>query len=130
MRVLLLFFLFILSSQAFACECEFFSEEDKYIQADAVFTGQTIKEPEFAHSALWSYFKILDTSKVNDEAKPFFTDEKLQADKGLLLIQSYNNCAYLFEEGSTYIVYAVVESTEDGDEYLSTNICTGTKELE
>ena len=130
MRVLVFLLLMFLAAPALACECEFYQEQDYIYHADAIFIGSLSKEPEFAHSALWSSFIVNETLKVNDSAKKYFSDKAQSGLIEVLVIQDYNNCSYLFEVDKTYKVYAVLERTSDDRAYLSTSICTGTTAIE
>jgi hypothetical protein len=93
---------------AFACSClDSGSAENELKRSTAVFSGKAIDVDSRQCKTtfeIYRYWKGVST-------------------KTIVVFSSHSLCGYFFTKDKEYLVYAF------GDKRLSTNICTGTKEL-
>ena len=131
LTVLLLFILFGFIAPAYACECKFYTEEEKLLNADAVFTGTSLEVQQWRHGILWDNIVPIEMIKTNEVASKFMPETTDSEETEIVLIQEHKStCNYTFEKGKVYKIYAFVNDKNENFVYLSTNKCTGTKEIE
>lgn len=121
------------AGEAFACSCAGEeSTEEAFQRADAVFSGEMVRggiedpDPEDDTMIGGIQFRVLDAWKgVPGESVVLYGQEAAyygKLEEGEMVVAS--SCAYTFEEGESYLVYA--SRQEDG---LQTGLCDRTMPL-
>ncbi len=108
---LMVLFCLIISSDSRSCSCLPRTSDQYYAAADFVFTGK-VKSIRAAWDKQEVEFEVIESSAGDDDVTVYTALDEA-------------SCAYPFEEGQTYLVYA----QEDENDRLTTDLCSGNRRI-
>lgn len=120
--ILILVLILIYSPPIYACSCIELPFEESVDRADEIFIGRVIKIEEKK--------ELLSTEFGEYWVAHFEVSKKWKGNKktNIRVIQTYNSCAFFFEFGKEYLVYATSTNrfAWDGTRNFSTWLCSRT----
>ncbi|MGH3938205.1 MAG: hypothetical protein ACRDTG_06160 [Pseudonocardiaceae bacterium] len=108
---------------ALACSCATIGFPSQIERADVVFTGQAIERDEAVGILAGSGDPVTWTFAVDRLHKGAAQDEQ-----EVVSARSEATCGIEFEVGTTYLVFASGQSSDDADS-MATGLCDGTRRL-